>query len=80
MRTSHKLLLRLWHDPAYNFSQVTVEYVSRGAPGDRMVAQGPEIIRLDAEYFEIFRQEGPVCIPYHRIITIIYQDKIFWSR
>ena len=80
MRTSHQLLLRLWHDPAYDFSRVMVEYISRGAPGDRMVVHGPEITSLGAEYFEIFRPEEPVCIPYHRIRTIFYQEKIFWRR
>ncbi len=80
MRTSHQLLLRLWYDPQYDFSQVTIEYVSRGAPDDRMVIPGPEVIHLDAEYFEISRPEGTVCIPYHRIRTIFYQGEVFWRR
>ena len=42
-----------------------------------MVAIGTEIIYLDYEYFEIFRLEEPVCIPYYRIIEIIYQGKLF---
>lgn len=80
MRTSHKLLLRLRYDPAYDFSQVTLAYVSRGAAGNLATVHGPDIIRLSAEYFEVSRPEEPVCIPYHRIRTILYQGKIFWRR
>ena len=43
MRTSHSLLLRLYHDPQYDFGKARVEYVNRGAPGDRSIAQGIQI-------------------------------------
>ena len=47
MRTSHALLLRLFHDPQYEFGKVSVEYVDRGSPGDRSRVLGDRIIRLE---------------------------------
>jgi ferrous iron transport protein B len=46
MRTSRRLLLRFYHDPGYDFSQVEIEYVDRGAPDDRSKVQGDRIVAL----------------------------------
>ena len=80
MRTSHILLLRIRYDPACDFSRVSVEYVSRGAPADRGVVQGPDIISLDAEYFTVPGHDDPVCIPYHRIRAIQYDGRCIWRK
>lgn len=80
MRTSHTLLLRLRYDPACDFNLVSVDYLSRGAPADRAMVQGPDIISLDTEYFTITGYDEPVCIPYHRIRAIHYGDRCIWQR
>ena len=80
MLTSHELLLKFWHDSRYNFSDVHVEYVDRGAPGDRSAASGMDIPTLGAYYFEITSDQGVKYIPYHRIRKIMYNGKTIWER
>ncbi|NQS72764.1 MAG: DUF504 domain-containing protein [Methanoculleus sp.] len=80
MRTSHRLLLRLFHDPSYDFSRVRVEYINRGAPGDRSAVQGDQIGALDAWYLEVHAGTRVACIPYHRILRILYDDDVVWER
>jgi len=79
MRTSHKLLLRLYHDPEYDFSRAEVEYVNRGAPGDRSVAAGTAIERLDPGFMQIKSPHGTTPIPYHRILRIRYDGVPVWT-
>jgi len=80
MLTSHQLLLKFWHDSRYNFSEVRVEYIDRGAPGDRSAISGMDIRVLDAYYFEIASEQGVKYIPYHRIRKIMYNGKTIWER
>ncbi|HQD26690.1 MULTISPECIES: DUF504 domain-containing protein [Methanoculleus] len=80
MRTSHRLLLRLYHDPGYDFSRVEVEYVDRGAPGDRSRVQGERVVALDAQYLEVDSGTHVACIPYHRIRRILYDGKTLWPQ
>ncbi len=80
MLTSHQHLLKFWHDPRFAFSEVSVEYVDRGAPGDRSTVSGKDIRVLDAYYFEITSREGTKYIPYHRIRRIMYGTSIIWER
>jgi uncharacterized protein (UPF0248 family) len=78
MRTSHRLLLRLYHDPGYDFSRVEVEYVDRGAPGDRSTVQGERVLALDAQYLEVDAGTHVACIPYHRVRRILYDGEVVW--
>ncbi len=79
MRTSHALLLRLYHDPRYVFSEVTVCYLDRGAPTDRTCVTGDRIVHLDAYYMEVTSRSGRTAMPNHWIRTIGYQDSILWE-
>jgi len=80
MRTSHALLLRLYHDPQYQFDDVTVSYINRGAPGDLSRVRGTEIRHLDPDYMELASPVGTTPVPYHRICEIRYQEKVLWKR
>ncbi|HSD59118.1 MAG TPA: DUF504 domain-containing protein [Methanotrichaceae archaeon] len=80
MRTSHAILLRLYHDPQYDFSKVSVEYVNRGAPNDRSTATGDRILSLEQGGMEIESERGATFIPYHRIRRIIYDGKTMWEK
>ena len=80
MRTSHTLLLRLWHDPTLLFADTEVTYLNRGAPGDQTTILGSDISSLEAEYFIVLRSHGEVCIPYHRLRRICYHGDLLWSR
>lgn len=80
MRTSHAILLRLYHDPQYDFSKVSVEYVNRGAPNDMSTAAGDRILNLEQGGMEIESVLGAVFIPYHRIRRLTYDGKIMWEK
>ena len=80
MRTSHALLLRIRHDPAFDIKKAAVEYVDRGAPGDRSTAEGEYITNLDRDYFEVISTEGTTPIPYHRIRKIAYAGVVIWEK
>lgn len=82
MRTSHKILLRLLHDPAFDIAHASVTYTDRGAPGDRTTVDGSSILALDREYFEVTSPVpgGRTPIPYHRIKEIRYRDRVIWDR
>lgn len=80
MLTSHRLLLKLWHDSRYVFSEVRIEYVDRGAPDDRSTVTGTNIRILDAYYFEIELDQRVKYIPYHRIRKITSNDDIVWEK
>jgi uncharacterized protein (UPF0248 family) len=80
MRTSHALLLRLRHDPRYEFSRASVEYVDRGAPGDRSKVSGDKILRLDQGWMEIESEMKTKHIPYHRIRRVTYDGMTLWEK
>ncbi|MFA6371670.1 MAG: DUF504 domain-containing protein [Methanothrix sp.] len=80
MRTSHALLLRLRHDPHFDFCKAEVEFVDRGAPGDRSAVRGDKIIRLEQGWMEIEWENKPKFIPFHRIRLITYDGTIMWEK
>lgn len=80
MRTSHALLLRLFHDPQYDFRRVSVEYVDRGAPGDRSRVLGDKIVRLEQGIMEINSEMKTKFIPLHRIRRIDYDGETIWEK
>ena len=79
MRTSHALLLRLRHDPQFDFDKAEVEFVDRGAPDDRSAVRGDKIIRLEQGWMEIEWENRPKFIPFHRIRRITY-DRDLWEK
>ena len=80
MRTSHALLLRLRYDPRFEFSKIRVEFINRGAPGDKSEIQGDIIIKLDGFGMEIESEQGSTLIPYHRIRRITYEGRTMWEK
>ncbi len=80
MRRSHAHLLRLYHDPHYDFSKVSVDYINRGAPSDRSTISGDRIHCLRAGGMEIDSALGTIYIPYHRILRIFYEGLPIWER
>jgi uncharacterized protein (UPF0248 family) len=80
MRTSHALLLRLLHDPQFEFNRVCVLYVDRGAPADRSTVYGSRIKHLDRGWMEIESDTKTKFIPYHRIRCIVYDGKTLWKK
>jgi hypothetical protein len=80
MRTSRALLLRLRHDPQFEFDRASVEYIDRGAPGDRSTVQGDCILSLEQGGMEIESEKKTKFIPFHRIRRISYDGKNLWEK
>jgi uncharacterized protein (UPF0248 family) len=80
MRTSRIQLLRLRHDPRFDFNLAEVEYVDRGAPGDRSQVSGDKIIKLEQGWMEIAAEGKVKFIPFHRIRRITYQGSVIWDK
>ena len=80
MLTSRAHLLRLRHDPAFDFSLAEVEYVDRGAPGDLSRISGDKIIKLEQGWMQIAAEAGVKFIPFHRIRRIIYRGSVVWEK
>lgn len=83
MRTTHRMLLRIWHDPDCDFSKVKIGYRSRGAPGNCSNISGPDVVKLDNRYIVLQRKtkfDEEMYIPYHRILWIRYDQEVIWSQ
>ncbi|MBP2145056.1 uncharacterized protein (UPF0248 family) [Methanofollis sp. W23] len=80
MRTSHRLLLRLLHDPSYDFDEVEVAYLDRGAPEDRSTVRGSEIRAIERGHFIVCVRGKETFIPLHRLLEIRYQGRLMWAR
>ncbi len=80
MRTSRALLLRLYHDPGFDFRKACIEYVDRGAPGDRSSVWGERIASLQPGWMEIESEMIIKFIPYHRIRRISYDGTVMWEK
>jgi uncharacterized protein len=79
MRTSHALL-RLCHDPQFDFCLTSVEYLDRCALGDRSFVQGDKILCLEHGRMEIESDLMNKFIPFHRIRRIIYDGRTMWEK
>lgn len=80
MRTSHRILLRLLHDPAYDFAAVAVVFIDRGAPGDRSQVGGRAIAAIEGAHMVVETERGQKYIPFHRVLRILYQGQVIWER
>jgi hypothetical protein len=80
MRTTHRLLLQLTHDPRYDIARAEITSTDRGAPGDQTTVRGERILHLDTLYIVLSSPEGETCIPYHRIRRISYDGTVLWEQ
>jgi uncharacterized protein len=70
----------MYYDPKYDFHQVSVDYINRGAPGNRSTIEGDCICSLESWGMEIQSDTGIAFIPYHRILRIQYEGDLIWER
>lgn len=80
MRKSRALLLRLLHDPAFDFAKASVEYIDRGSPEDTSAVCGEHILRLEQGWMEIVTGSKVKFIPFHRILRITYDGCVLWEK
>jgi uncharacterized protein (UPF0248 family) len=76
MVTAREKLNELKWREEFDFTEVQVVYIHRGAPNDVMFIGGNDIISLDRS----FMQTTEAYIPYHRIIQVQYKGEIIWKR
>jgi uncharacterized protein (UPF0248 family) len=68
-----------WHSKfTLRDSKITIAH--RGAPRNIRIIDGVDIIELGHSFMRVTSPEGEVEIPYHRIIQIEVQGKIFWQK
>ncbi len=68
-----------WH-PRLNLGQAKVTILHRGAPGDRRVIEGSDILELGRGFMRVASPEGEVEIPYHRILRIEAGRCVLWEK
>lgn len=67
-----------WHHDALD--EAVVHYVHRGAPGDRAVIEGADILELGRSFITLRTPEGEGQIPYHRVFRIDRGQETIWER
>ncbi len=59
-----------------DFSKIEVFYIDRLNPKGYAILRGDDIVDLGDKF--IFTKSG--MIPYHRVIRILYDGKVVWTR
>lgn len=59
-------------------AEITI--IHRGAPGDRRVIKGAEVIELGHGFMLVTSPDGEVYIPYHRITKIQSGGKVRYEK
>jgi uncharacterized protein (UPF0248 family) len=67
-----------WASKNLDKAQVTI--LHRGAPGDRRLIDGGEILELGRGFMRVRSPEGEVEIPYHRVLRIEVEGRAVWER
>jgi len=52
----------------------------RGAPNDKRVIEGSDILELGHGFMRVASPEGEVEIPYHRILRIGARGQVLWDK
>jgi uncharacterized protein len=59
-----------------DLSKAEVWYIHRGAPNDRMIISGADIVDIGRSFFET----STATIPFHRVTKILYDGEIIFDR
>ncbi len=70
------VLLRYRWTDGLDIAQVTVEFVSRGMPGDVETVRGSEIMEIGRGSFSL----GHRTIPYHRVLRVLCGTEALYSK
>jgi len=57
-----------------------VTILHRGAPNDKRVIKGNDILELGRGLMRVVSPEGEVEIPYHRILRIEARGRVLWEK
>ncbi|MDI6883895.1 MAG: RNA repair domain-containing protein [Hadesarchaea archaeon] len=67
-----------WSGGGIQDARVTI--LHRGAPGDKRIITGEDILELGRGFMRVVSPEGEVEIPYHRILRIELGDQVLWEK
>jgi uncharacterized protein (UPF0248 family) len=73
-----EILNKVKWDGRFDFDQLEVVYLHRGAPNDLKRIYGREIVNIGTSFLSM-KAEGAE-IPYHRIIKILYEWEVLFER
>lgn len=59
-----------------DMNKAEIWYLHRGAPNDTKIISGKDIVKLERSFIKT----TTAMIPYHRILRIIYEEKIIFKR
>ncbi len=59
---------------------VKITILHRGAPGDKRVIEGAEILELGRGFMRVASPDEEVYIPYHRILKIEAGGRAVWEK
>ncbi len=57
-----------------------ITILHRGAPNDKRVIEGSDILELGRGFMHVASPEGEVEIPYHRILRIEARGRVLWEK
>jgi len=75
-----EVLNKLKWGGANELRSAKVTILHRGAPNDRRVVAGEEILELGRGFMRVVSLEGEVKIPYHRILQIEVGGRVVWKK
>jgi len=78
MRPREVLNRLKWASKDLRESNVTI--LHRGAPSDRRVIHGKDILELGKGFMHVVSPEGEVEIPYHRILLIEVDGQVKFKK
>lgn len=68
-----------WH-PKLKLREARITITHRGAPNDKRVIQGSEVLELGRSFMRVASREGEVEIPYHRVLRIEARGEVLWRE
>lgn len=68
-----------WH-PEKSLEGVEIDYLHRGAPGDKVTVKAEEVERFSRGYMVLLRGGRETHIPYHRVLEVRKGDKVLFRR
>ncbi len=67
-----------WGGGGLQRAEVTI--LHRGAPGDKRVIAGKDLLELGRGFMRVSAPEGEVDIPYHRILQIKVRGRVLYKK
>lgn len=80
MPTIREMLNKIKWSEKGGLAGLEIVILHRGAPGNRRVIRGEDIIDIAPRAIICSEGGGEVIIPYHRILSLIKDGKEVWSR